>query len=247
MRDNNVWTIAVGVDVETSAEEARAASEESGVFASVGVHPDEALNGFDTEELESLASLRKVVAVGECGLDYFRLDPSDESKKAAQRNAFEYQIFLASRANKPLMIHCRPSAGTLDAYEDTIDIIRSAQSEIGESVRGNMHFFAGDEEMASRFLDLGFTLSFTGVITFADNYDDVIKYAPISMIMAETDSPFVAPVPHRGEVNEPSYVKEVVSRLAEIRGEDFEAVRRATVDNAFRVFGIENVLDDDRR
>ena len=130
------------------------------------------------------------------------------------------------------MIHCR------NAYADLLEILRSYSAARDSKLRGNMHFFAGSWETAKKFLDLGFTLSFTGVITFARDYDEVIKNAPLDMIMAETDSPLVAPVPHRGKRNEPLYVAEVVRKIAQIRGEEFDKTREQILKNSLRVFGI---------
>ena len=121
---------------------------------------------------------------------------------------------------------------------DLLEILRSYSATYGSKLRGNMHFFAGSWETAKKFLDLGFTLSFTGVITFARDYDEVIKNAPLDMIMAETDSPLVAPVPHRGKRNEPLYVAEVVKKIAQIRGEDLNKVKEQILENSLRVFGI---------
>ena len=128
------------------------------------------------------------------------------------------------------MIHAR------DAYQEILEILEPLGNRVSK-LRGNVHFFAGDWEIAQRFIAIGFTLSFTGVITFVRDYDEVIKNAPFSSIMSETDSPYVAPVPYRGKRNEPSYVSEVVKRIAEIRGVDFEAVREALVENALNMIG----------
>ena len=162
------------------------------------------------------------MGIGECGLDYFRL--SEETKKK-QYNAFEEQIALSQEVGKPLMLHIR------NAYDDALAILKK-----NPGAKGNVHFFAGSWEIARQFLDIGFTLSFTGVVTFTRDYDDVIKNTPLDMIMSETDSPYVAPVPHRGKRNESLYVAEVVKRIAEVRGEDVEMVRAALAQNARRVF-----------
>ena len=143
---------------------------------------------------------------------------------------------LAAVADKPLMIHGRPENGTMDAYEDLIYILRNGQKKHGEKVRGNIHFFVGNIEIAKQFLDLGFTMSFTGVLTFTHDYDEVVKYLPLDHIMAETDAPYVAPTPHRGKRNEPAFVVEAVKQIAKIRGEDEEAVKGALLKNARRVF-----------
>jgi TatD DNase family protein len=178
-----------------------------------------------------------VVAVGECGLDYFRLGDNPAEQIERQKEIFKAQIALAKKYNKPLMIHVRdavksPLYPAGKAYEDVLALLD------GQGVVGNVHFFAGGWEIAQKFLALGFTLSFTGVITFTKNYDDVIKKVPLDMLMAETDAPFVAPVPFRGQRNEPAYVSEVVKKIAIIRGEELDWIKHKLVENAKRVFKI---------
>ena len=178
-----------------------------------------------------------MVAVGECGLDYFRLKVGKEEEiKKRQKDNFVSQIEFALSNDLPLMMHFRPSNKTMDAYEDGLEILSGYKEKHKEKLRGNSHFFAGNLEIAKRFVELGFTLSFTGVITFADNYDEIIRKIPLENIMSETDCPFVAPVPYRGKRCEPVYVKETVKRIAEVRSEDIKIVKKALVDNAFKVF-----------
>ncbi len=166
----------------------------------------------------------KVVAIGECGLDYYRMEPESIEK---QKKAFIEQVELANEIGKPLMLHIR------NAYKDALEILKQYAK-----VKGDVHFFAGTSEDAKGFLDFGFTLSFTGVITFTHDYDEVIKNIPLDMIMSETDSPYVTPVPYRGKRNEPSYVREVVKKIAEIKGLPEEEVAKAIIANAKRVFAI---------
>ena len=160
-----------------------------------------------------------MVGIGETGLDYFR--PGDREK---QKEVFEAHMRLARETDKPLMVHVR------NAYDDVLKML--------PAWRGNAHFFAGDWKQAKQFLDLGFTLSFTGVITFTRDYDDVIQKTPLDKILVEPDAPFVAPVPHRGERNEPMYAEFVARRIAEIKGEAYEKVAETTTANARRLFGI---------
>ena len=167
------------------------------VFASVGLHPnDTARESFNEEFFRELLSQEKVVAVGECGLDFFRTEGTEENKKR-QKEIFERHIDIAVEFNKPLMIHCR------NAYDDMITILSQKKKEHGDRLRGNIHFFAGNLETAQKFLALNFTLSFTGVITFTHDYDEVVKNIPLEMIMTETDCPYVTPVPHRGKEMNP--------------------------------------------
>ena len=130
------------------------------------------------------------------------------------------------------MLHVR------EAYPETVEILKEYKNKYGNKLRGNVHFFAGDWDMAQQFLVLGFTMSFTGVITFARNYDEVIKNLPLNMIMAETDAPYVTPVPYRGKRNEPLYVLEVIKKIAEIRGEDYMLIQNTILNNTRRVFRI---------
>lgn len=244
MATGKTWTITVGTDFETSksaVELANASAKNTPngknssaeIFACVGLHPaDNAAEIFDEKKYAALLKEPRVVAVGECGFDYFHMKEKTEEAKKKQREIFEKQIRLAIEHSKPLMIHSR------DAYQDTFEVLSSYKKQYGDKVRGDIHFFAGTIEDARKFLDIDFTLSFTGVVTFAKSYDDVIKFAPLEMIMSETDAPFVSPAPYRGKRNEPSYVAEVVKRIAEIREEPLEEVKKALVSNAFRVFGL---------
>ncbi|MEI6420211.1 MAG: TatD family hydrolase [bacterium] len=238
MRANNTATISIGADYESSRESVRLAQENPDIFACVGCHPDENhFESFDITKYEELVKMPKVVAIGECGLDYFRLGDKPEEQIKKQKEIFLAHITLAKKYNKPLMIHVRDASKNLaypqgKAYEDVLEILK------GQNVKGNIHFFAGDWNIAQKFLAIGFTLSFTGVITFARNYDEVIKKAPLNMIMAETDAPFVAPEPYRGQRNEPAYVHKVVEKIAEIRGEDILWVKHQMLENAKRVFNI---------
>lgn len=249
--DYGVWMILVGSQIDTShrgVEYARQYGQ--GVYAAVGLHPihliemevdrDEmnAADGvpgfrtrkeeFDYDAYRALAEDVKTVAIGECGLDYYRLRDTEEIKKK-QAETFRKQIALARDVKKPLMIHCR------NAYEDLIAILRE---EKADEIGGDIHFFAGDWKIAKQFLDFGFYLSFTGVITFANQYDEVIKKVPLDRIMTETDAPYVAPIPYRGKRNEPLYVEEVARRIAAIKGISFEEVARATAENAVRLFNL---------
>ena len=230
MQDEGVWALVVGTDKASSEAATREAEKNEGLFATVGLHPNDVFKEkFDTSYYKELAKNKKVVAIGECGLDYFRTKPEKDNIKK-QKEVLEAHIALAVELGKPLMFHCR------DAHDDLIDILKSKKKECGEKLRGNIHFFTGNKDIAQKYFDLDFTTSFTGVLTFTHDYDEVVKYAPLNRIMTETDCPFATPVPYRGRRNEPVYVKEVVKRVAEVRGEDFQKVREALVSNALRVF-----------
>jgi len=233
MTDNDVWTIIVGTDRRSSQLAAQISCLYDGVFSSIGIHPtDNPAEHFNEPYFNELAGCSKVVAVGECGLDYFRAKDESAEEKKRQKDLFEIQIEFAVKTNKPLMLHCR------NAHSDVLDILLSKKKEYGDRLRGDVHFFSEGEDTAKKYFDLDFTISFTGVLTFTNDYDDVVRYAPLDKIMSETDSPYVTPVPHRGERNEPIYVKEVVKKIAEIRGEDYKIIEKALVDNALRVFDI---------
>ncbi len=236
LTEKEVGTITVGTDFETSAQAVAIAIEGSDLYAAVGLHPTEVMTKhFDLEEFRNLAGKDKVVAIGECGLDYFRIDASDGTTKNLQKEIFIKQIDLAIEKNLPLILHVRPQKGTMDAYEDVLEILESRKAD---NIRGDVHFFVGTPAIAERFLKLGFYLSFTGVITFARDYDEVIKLTPMDRILTETDAPFVTPVPYRGEVCEPWMVEEVVKKIAEIKCLDPEAVRLQILENVKSLFRI---------
>ncbi|MDD5356949.1 MAG: TatD family hydrolase [Candidatus Pacebacteria bacterium] len=249
--DAGVAMINVGTQVDTSKKAIEMAEKYENCYAIVGLHPvhtsrsfhDEKELGeggkeftsrgeqFDTSVYRSMLKHPKVVGIGECGLDYYHLD--EESIKI-QRENFEMQIDLANEAGKSLMLHVRSNKESgKSAYKDALEILKARAK-----VKGNFHFFAGSWEEAKEILDFGYTISFTGVITFARDYDEVIKNAPLDMIMSETDAPYVSPAPFRGKRNEPAHVREVVKKIAEIRGEDYEKVPAQLAENAGRVFGL---------
>lgn len=234
MKEAGVLSLVVGTEKNLSSRAIDLARENEGIFACVGLHPtDDREEKFDDAFYRTLASDPKTLAIGECGLDYFRINEEDRlAEKARQSATFESQIELATSLNKPLMIHCR------NAHSDMLDILASKKREHGETLRGNIHFFSEGPQTAKKYFDIDFTISFTGVLTFTHDYDETVRYAPLDLILSETDCPYVAPMPYRGKRNEPLYVIEVVKKIAEIRGEDFETVREQLVKNAFRVFGI---------
>lgn len=259
MKDSGIFTITIGTEVESSKEAVRLAEENENIYACIGNHPDDELGEiFDEKDYEELVKNPKVVAIGECGLDYFRISKLEKEEferlRKIQIDQFKKQIEFAIKHNKVLMLHIRDGANnssrgdTLNlqkgvssgssAYSDAFNILESYILNRESVLKGNIHFYAGTLEWAKKFIEFGFTISFTGVITFAHNYDEVIKNIPLDKIHAETDSPFVAPIPFRGKRNEPSYVIEVYKKIAEIRGEDFEKVRMQLIDNAKRVFNI---------
>lgn len=238
LRENDICTITVGTNLQTSEEAVALANQHEHLFATIGIHPSDEVEIFDEMAYEEFVKNKNVVAIGECGLDYFRIVSDATEVKYAQKKLFEAHIAFAGKHQLPLMIHGRPSKGSMDAYEDILDILRTHSSLLNTDRPGNIHFYVGNVAITKEFLELGFTLSFDGPITFAREYDETIHYIPKDMIMAETDAPFAAPAPHRGKRNEPAYVEHVIAALADIRGVSKEDMRRQTVENALRVFNL---------
>lgn len=263
-----VKMIAVGTSFQTSQEAVFLAEKyPEDIWATAGFHPSHVVPKFtpsqdinfgggdlfswyfDKNELRQpvqeqfnpgnfrkLAQHPKVVAIGECGLDYYRIRNKELGIKEKQRNIFLEQIKLAEEVKKPLMIHCRPSKGTDDAYEDLLKILNAERYTL--NAKKIIHFFVGSLNVAKKLLEADCHFTFGGVITFVRDYDEVIKYLPLDRILLETDAPYVAPVPYRGQRNEPSYVVEVAKKMAEIKNLDLKTVKKTTVNNSVRVFGL---------
>lgn len=243
MKQERIATITIGTSLESSRTAVEMAEKHHNLFACVGLHPGDITltsprGTLGEQGFLELAKHPRTVAIGECGLDYFRLEGEAEEIKELQKKIFEQHIELALEVDKPLMLHIRSTKKTFDAYGDALDILEKYFKIHGKKLRGNAHFFAGDMEVLKRFLAIGFTVSFTGVITFTKDYDEFIRYTPLNMIMSETDSPFVAPVPYRGSRNSPLYVPEVVKKISEIHGEPIELVQKTLRDNAVRFFNL---------
>jgi TatD DNase family protein len=237
MKERGIATISIGTGPETSRQSVDLAHAHENMYACVGMHPGDVVDASVPALIDELALDPKVVAIGECGFDYFRLEANAEEIKKSQKKVFEHQIELALKVGKPLMLHCRGSKGSQDAYHDTLDILESYH-KANPALSGNAHFFAGDQDVLKRFLDIGFTVSFTGVLTFTHDYDDLVRYTPLESLHVETDAPFVAPQPHRGARNSPEYIPYVVKALARIREEDEEMINKTLISNAERAFGI---------
>lgn len=241
MKERGFFTITVGTDSIESRKAIECAEKYDNVWATVGMHPvDNRKEEFDKETYRTLLMHPKVVALGECGLDYFHIKNFEGNKDAEvdrQQRLFVEQIELAAECDKPLMLHGRPDEG-MDAYEDMLRILTSANAKHGAKVRGNAHFFVGTPDIARQFNELGFTISFSGVITFAAMYEEIVRTLPLEMVHAETDSPYATPSPHRGKRNTPLYVEHVYEKIAELKGIDTEAVRLQLLENAQRTFGL---------
>ena len=260
---SGVKMIAVGTQATTSKRAIEIAKEfPNNVWATVGFHPNHAIDpkvadggvgwhhdsneqvntepeNFDIKILRDLAMDSKVVAISECGFDLFR----DETSLKIQEYIFSEQASLARELNKPLMMHCRPSKGTDNAYEYALEVLKDRSFN---SLPKIMHFYAGSLEMAKKLVGLGFYFTFGGVITFlpgrsqakagAKSYDEILKYLPIDRIFTETDCPYVAPQNHRGKRNEPAYVVETVQKLAETKGLDFNDMVSKIYQNSVEIF-----------
>ena len=210
----------------------RLALDHDNFWATVGVHPDnEGVREPSVDELVELAGLPRVVGIGETGLDYYRLGDRSPAEMEWQRERFRVHIRAARRTGKPLIIHTR------SASADTLAILRE---EGGGEVRGVFHCFTETREVARAALDLGFYISFSGILTFKNAADlrEVAREVPLDRCLIETDSPYLAPVPYRGKTNTPAYVPFVARQLAELKGCTPEAVGEATSRNFERLFGV---------
>ncbi len=222
--------ISVGIDLESSNAALAFAKRFDDVFASVGIHPNDA-DQFSQDALAHLSDLathKKVLAWGEIGLDFYRKHTS----RQVQMQAFEAQLDTASAKGLPVIIHAR------DALDECIEIIASFLRS--KHLTGVFHCFSGDIESAKKVLDLGFYLSFTGVITFpkAESVRKVVGYTPLDKILLETDSPFLSPVPYRGKANEPSRVRYVAETVAVVKEIDLSEVALCTTRNAKDLFAL---------
>lgn len=253
--DAGIWMINVGTQKDTSAYSCELANKYEGVFATVGLHPihteksyhDEQELGstfakasedksgfvsrsedFDYDYYKKLAIDPKVVAIGECGLDYYRLT---EDTKEKQAEVFIKQIELAHDIKKLLMIHCR------EAFANLIKLLTIHYKLLNTS-SGIVHFFSGTKEDATKLMNLGFSFSFGGVVTFVRAYEKLVKFIPLDRIVLETDAPYVAPQAYRGKRNEPLYVEEVAKKIARILNKEFDEIARVTTENAIRIFGL---------
>ncbi len=234
--DSDIGMVVVGTTVTDSLAAIRLAQNypTDPIYAAVGVHPtDEDIEGIHPAQLQALVGDSKVVAIGECGLDYYRLDPDDVATRQLQQDVFDQHILLAVQQNLPLIVHCRDRDGVFDAYEDVL--VSLTRQQHGKFV---MHCYSGTWELAEKFLELGGYLSFTGIVTFPKSgmMREVATKTPADRILVETDAPFLAPVPHRGQRNEPAFVKFVADEIAKLRGMAGDEFAQQTTENAKRFF-----------
>jgi TatD DNase family protein len=243
-----VGVINVGTEETSSARAVELANQYDHLHAIIGLHPVQAVPGNHDQEREgkaevfnpdfyrALAKNKKVVGIGECGFDYWH---TEAESFAMQEEAFIAQIMLANELELPLMIHTRgPKPGQesptrRSVYKDVYETLKQYAK-----VPFNIHFYAGTIPEAEKFFELGGTISFTGVITFAKDYEEVVQHAPLELIHGETDCPYVAPIPHRGKRCEPWMVQEVYKKIATIKGLDEEEVREQLVKNARKHYNL---------
>lgn len=244
--DQKAWMINVGTQANTSASAVELANKyPEGVFAAVGLHPVHTFQQMLDEEeshfrsrAESFAEDAyeqllngKVVAIGECGLDYFRLPENDkEPVIKKQKTEFVNQLQFAQKHGLPVIIHCR------DAYEDVLEILKAEY----DGFPGVIHSFTGDWATAKKFLDFGFYVALNGILTFdkTGRLAEVAEKAPLDRLLTETDAPYLTPPPYRGKRNEPSYVQYVAAEIAKIKRIDPEATGQHTFENACKLFNI---------
>jgi len=257
--DNDTWMILVGAEFKTSNRALHYANKyEKGVYAAIGLHPIHLEEGqvdsqeednsysfvpryeeFDYGSYEKLAKFEKVVAIGEIGLDYYHLDPTKDvnAVKKKQHEVFAQQLLLARSIDLPVIIHCR------QAHDDLLEILQEFKKEYGHIIPtdrpwGVIHCFSGDEDLAWKYFRLGLLISFTGLITFSKQWDDLIRKIPLDKIMIETDTPYMTPEPYRGERNEPVLVQYVAKRIADIKSLKVEKVAETTTRTARELFRI---------
>jgi TatD DNase family protein len=206
------------------------------IWASVGIHPHEASLANEAADSKMLEWARhsKVIAWGEIGLDYFY----DHSPREIQKTVFRQQMELAKASKLPIIIHCRPSDNSENAWDDCLAMI--AEDWTASALGGILHCFTGSVEHARLALDMGFMISFAGNITFpkAQPIRDAAQMVPLDRMLIETDSPYLAPIPHRGQRNEPAFVAEVARRIGELRGLSTEEIGSRTTENFYRFFGL---------
>lgn len=233
-KDNGVgFIINPSFDLQSAKKAIELANQYDNIFVGVGFHPktrEESGYIFDKNDYLKIIKMPKVVAVGECGLEIFSSKILEKQKKELlkeQTKVFLEQINLAKEFNLPLIFHCR------NAHKEVVEILLKEKN-----LQGVAHCFSGSWGDAQKYLAMGFYISFTGIITYANDYDKVIKNTPLDRILIETDCPYLSPVPLRGQRNEPANVRYVARRIAEIRGESLEKIAEITTQNAKKLFNL---------
>jgi TatD DNase family protein len=232
----NALAIGTGDGPGTLDCAVKLAEQHEFLYATVGIHPHEAERAKDSDfaELEQLSRRPKVIAWGEIGLDYYY----DHSPRDTQKNVFVRQMEMAGAAKLPIVIHCRPSDGSENAWQDCLDLIEQHFQPRGRG--GILHCFTGSWTHAKRALDMGFMISFAGNVTFpkAQEIRDSALQVPLDRMLIETDSPYLAPIPYRGKRNEPAFVKETAGHIGELRGLSVDEIGVSTAQNFYRFFSL---------
>lgn len=230
--------ICVGTDLETSKQGIELAQKYEGIWATVGLHPNDIPDDFDIMVYHNILRHPRVVAIGEVGLDYYRTPEPEKQKK--QKEVFEQFIDLAQRTKKPMVLHFRdsPKGSSGRVHKDALEILP-------KDITGVSHSFTGNLEEAREYLNRGMYLGFNGIITFLPAgrqalgmYDEIVKYAPLEQILLETDAPYLTPEPYRGQRNEPAYVIEVARKIAELKNIPLEKVIEQTTNNCKKLFNL---------
>jgi len=226
--------VVVGTDLETSKQGIELAQKHNGIWATVGLHPNDVDQQPTTHNLQQYGELlkeSKVVAVGEVGLDYYRTPELEKQKK--QKEIFEQFIELALKNNKPMVLHFRdsPKGSSGRVHKDALEILP-------KNIVGVSHSFTGNIEEAKEYINRGMYIGLNGIITFARQYDEVVRYVPLENILLETDAPYLTPEPYRGQRNEPVHVKEVAKKVAELKNVSIDEVVAKTTQNVINLFSI---------
>ncbi len=227
---NNILVINPGTDKKTSQAAIKLADTNKNVFAAIGLHPHNLKEGWSDDFYLSLAGLPKVVAIGECGLDFSQLSIDDKETKHQQIQLLEKQATVACQVNKPLILHCR------NAHDEVLSILKNFPS-----LKVNVHFFSADWETAKKYLDLGYFLSVSGIVVTDYQLQQVVAKIPIDSLMAATDSPFASPPPFRGQRNQPQNVALVISALAEVKKMGLSEISSILMTNARKMFNLERL------
>ena len=241
---SGIEMICVGTDYEMSAKAVVLANQYEGIWASVGLHPNDNLHEkLDLDLYRKLLEDPKVIAIGEVGLDFYRT--AGEENLTFQKERFIKFLELAAETGKPLIMHCR------EAYTEMLEVLDGASALFGaDKIKGVIHSFTSTWEIAQKFLERGFYLGFNGIITFPpslkategqvpiSSLEEVVKNIPLDKLLLETDAPYLSPVPHRGQRNESSYLKFVAEKIAEIRNVSIEEIAKQTTQNPKELFGI---------
>lgn len=252
-REAGVKMLCVGTQAASSHAAVDLAKKYPGeIWAAAGFHPNHFASAwyhdkkeqqeaeresFDASKLRKIAENKEVVAIGEFGLDYYRLASDTRQatrEKENQQEAFEVQVQIAKDLNKAMMLHCRPSKGTDDAYLDAAKIL-STYDNLPPKI---FHFYVGSPAATQKLLEIGAYFTFGGVVTFSRDYDEIIKMIPLDRILLETDAPYVVPEPHRGKRNEPAYIVETYKKLAELKGVSLQKLAEKISETASKIFRI---------